>query len=695
MHAIARSLSRLSLLAALVAAPFALAQDNTADPPSRVGRLSVLDGNVSLQPASVNDFSPAEINYPLTTGDRLYTDNGARAELEAGQLTLRLGAQTDFTVTALTDTLAQFGLAQGSVHLRPYTFDPAMPVELDTPNASLLVRQPGDFRVDVYPQEDVSVFTVLSGEAEVDADGVQQIVRAGQALEITGASTASVQFVGRMRADALDTFSAQRDQQYQQELASEQQYVDPATIGYGDLGGYGDWSQDADYGAVWYPRNVAADWAPYRAGHWAWIAPWGWTWVESEPWGFAPFHYGRWVRSGPRWGWIPGPPAIHPIYSPALVVFVGGPSFSVGVGVGPVTAWFPLGPREVYQPWYHASPVYVNRVNVTNIYNRNTVEVRNIYNARTVVYNAPRPNAQFVNRTVATTAMPQDKFASGRAVAQNRTMVDPNRFAGAPVLPHPLVSPQRAIVAPAPARALPPVQARPVLAQRGEGGRPPASFRGGGSQPGSPTSPTSIARPIPAQSGPLPVNGGEPNQPRPTRQPVAPPDAGRAVPSQPAPSRPAPVQQAPSQPVASPPANPPQQFGRPLPARTGPVPVQNAPTQPAQTTVPARPVQQPVQRPFDQPQPQRQPEARTPDQRPLVNQNVPPAPRPSFDQQRQAIEQQDPGRPLAPQQLDNLRNNRPSGPPPQREAAPHPVPAPRPAPPAKPAPPASKDDHKH
>jgi len=38
------------------------------------------------------------------------------------------------------------------------------------------------------------------------------------------------------------------------------------------------------------------DWAPYRYGRWEYIAPWGYTWVDEEPWGFAPFHYGRWVN---------------------------------------------------------------------------------------------------------------------------------------------------------------------------------------------------------------------------------------------------------------------------------------------------------------------------------------------------------------------------------------------------------------
>ena len=106
--------------------------------------------------------------------------------------------------------------------------------------------------------------------------------------------------------------------------------------------------------------QVAEVWAPYRYGRWVWVEPWGWTWVESEPWGYAPFHYGRWVNVGRRWGWVPGPVVRHPCYAPALVVFV-------GVNSGPrggVQALVPLGPREAYNPWYHADDRYRHRVNV-------------------------------------------------------------------------------------------------------------------------------------------------------------------------------------------------------------------------------------------------------------------------------------------------------------------------------------------
>ena len=77
-----RFLTATSRLAALLLLSFcmqgvALADD--ADPPGRVARLSYVQGAVSLQPAGVDDWAAAAINRPLTTGDKLWTDQDSRA----------------------------------------------------------------------------------------------------------------------------------------------------------------------------------------------------------------------------------------------------------------------------------------------------------------------------------------------------------------------------------------------------------------------------------------------------------------------------------------------------------------------------------------------------------------------------------------------------------------------------------------
>ncbi|HEY4355703.1 MAG TPA: DUF6600 domain-containing protein [Acidobacteriaceae bacterium] len=473
---------------------------NQPDPPASVVRVSVLQGNVSLQPAGVPDFSAASVNYPLTNGDRIYTDNGALAELEAGQLAVRMGGQTDLSVTAMTDNLLQFGLGQGSVHLRSYSFDPNSTIELDTPNVAITVLDAGDVRVDVAPDGNSTQVTLLYGQARVDGQGFQQVLRPGESLMLTGNGPVYAQEARRQLPDSLDGFSSSRDSQYQTAIAADADYVSPDTVGAADLGSYGDWAPSSDYGPVWYPRGVAADWQPYSYGRWAYVAPWGWTWVGNEPWGFAPFHYGRWARfpTG-RWGWIPGPRVVRPVYSPALVVFVGG-----GSGV---TAWFPLGPREPFVPWYRTSTLYVNRVNVTNIYNRNAVEVRNVYNQRNTNIYINNPNRGYINRPLATVAIRQDAFASGRSVRDAGVRVAPDRLDRAPILQHPGVNPTRAIMVPIPPRALPRnIERRPV---ENRGAQGPGGYRGGNNgQPNGNGRPGGFNQPGPGQ----PVNNGNDNR---------------------------------------------------------------------------------------------------------------------------------------------------------------------------------------
>ena len=76
------------------------------------------------------------------------------------------------------------------------------------------------------------------------------------------------------------------------------------------------------------------------------------TWIAAEPWGWAPYHYGRWFFAPTvGWAWTPGPRFAHPVWSPALVAFFGyGGGVGVGVGFGNV-GWVPLAPGESYRPW--------------------------------------------------------------------------------------------------------------------------------------------------------------------------------------------------------------------------------------------------------------------------------------------------------------------------------------------------------
>src|ERR1700731_272653 len=141
-----------------------LADDN---PPARVARISYLKGRVSFQPAGQDQWSEATINFTVTTGDRLYTDKGARAELEVGPYSVRLWEQTDLIVTNLNDQLMQLGLEQGTLRVSVYELPSGNTVEIDTPNGALTVREPGTYRVDVDSDGNRTTVSVNSGSLEI------------------------------------------------------------------------------------------------------------------------------------------------------------------------------------------------------------------------------------------------------------------------------------------------------------------------------------------------------------------------------------------------------------------------------------------------------------------------------------------------------------------------------------------------
>ena len=187
--------------------------------------------------------------------------------------------------------------------------------------------------------------------------------------------------------DGFDTWSANRDRRYERSRSAT--YVSRQMVGYADLDEYGTWSQQPEYGAVWYPTSVPADWAPYRNGYWVDVGKWGPTWVDAAPWGYAPFHYGRWVYAGNRWGWCPGSYVARPYWAPALVGWTGGPGWGLSVSAGaPVYGWVPLAWGEPFRPWWGGcSNGCWDRYN--RPYAVNVAERRRAPPARYVNWNAP------------------------------------------------------------------------------------------------------------------------------------------------------------------------------------------------------------------------------------------------------------------------------------------------------------------
>ncbi|MGD0226593.1 MAG: DUF6600 domain-containing protein [Terriglobia bacterium] len=633
-----------------------------ADPPDRVGRVGYTSGSVSFQPAGVEDWVPASPNRPITTGDQLWVDEGSSAEMHVGSTALRLGSQTAFQFLNLDDANTQIRLSTGSLNIHLRFLDDGESVEVDTPNMAFSILRPGDYRIDTQPDSQTTLVTVRDGTGEITGGGQAFSVHPGEQASVTGDQSINYNVYRAPDPDDWDSWC--RDRQTREEHSASLRWVSPRMTGYADLDENGDW-RSSPYGEVWSPRNVPNGWAPYHYGHWAWIDPWGWSWVDDAAWGFAPFHYGRWAYWSNNWVWIPGPVEARPVYAPALVAWVGGGRFGASMSLGDgAVAWVPLGPREAYVPPYHTSPTYVTHVNnsttivnVTNIHNTTNVTTVNYVNARApnavVAVSAqtmgsgrsvhevsrPVPAAALASGQVMRSAQvaPQLQAVAGHGNASVNVRRPPAGIANQAVVvkrpppPSPVsfarrqqalqsnpgvplnaeqmqqirqsAPPSRAIVV----RQAPPAAhvVQPVVAPR-----PPQNAiqaRPGGPQPSAPPAPAQVNRP---EAPPVPNPPVQPAYrpapaPAPVNRPVAPPVSNPPV--QPA-YRPAPAPAPVNRPAAPPVSNPPAQPAyRPAPApapvnRPAAPPVSNPPVQPAYRPAPApAPVNRPAAPPVSNP----------------------------------------------------------------------------------------------
>jgi len=375
-----------------------------ADPPARVGRVSLAEGEVTVDDrTSGGSAEPATLSWPVTSGTALATARGARAEVRIGSTAVRLDGATELEFVHLDDEATQLRLEHGTINVRVRDQETAVRFTVDTLDARVVLAGPGRYRFDVNPRAGTTTVTAFQGAAQLTVGGATITVPPGRRAEI--GPQGRIEVVG-VFADGFDDWALARDRG--DDLARSTRYVSPEMTGQEALDEYGDWRETAEYGAVWYPRAVPVGWAPYRFGRWGWVAPWGWTWVDAAPWGFAPFHYGRWALIGGAWGWAPGAFVARPVYAPALVGWIGQPGWSISVSVGAVSAvgWFPLAPREVFVPAYRCSTVYVSKINVTHVTN---------------VVNVAHPSRpQFAHRHVdrAVTVVPASTMTTGQPVGR-------------------------------------------------------------------------------------------------------------------------------------------------------------------------------------------------------------------------------------------------------------------------------------
>ncbi len=384
------------------------------DPPGRVGRVSLVAGSTDLLAEPRTDWAAATLNTPVVTGTALRTATQSRAEARIGSTSLQLNGNTQLRVQALDDQSIVLVLESGNIALNLRELAAGERVEVRADEAVFTVAAPGSYHFGLAPmlhRFEVRAFVGAGSFASPTAAAALPLTTGQQAQ--VDPRTLAVIAQGDAQRTRFDEWAAQRAQR--SERAAAGGYVSPEMTGAEELDANGRWRVEPRVGAVWYPSAVDADWAPYRAGRWAWVAPWGWTWIDDAPWGFAPFHYGRWLFLAGRWGWVPGSYVARPAFAPALVGFYDG----AGVGAAPWVGWFPLAPGEVYRPGFAASARFAQRVNV------------GIAVAPAVAAGSYR----YAQTSFAATAMSRESFGSAApAASAARVPLTPAQLSGASVL---------------------------------------------------------------------------------------------------------------------------------------------------------------------------------------------------------------------------------------------------------------------
>jgi hypothetical protein len=424
----------LLALAALWSASNASAQ---SDPPSRIARLSYLDGAVSLRPAGLADWSAAPLNQPLTSGDQLWSDPGARLEMDLGSAVVRADENSSLSLLSLADEVVQWQLNAGSIDIVVRALDADEILEVDTPNVAVGLLRAGEYRISVDAAGTATI-AVRNGQAQATLSvGGEMNLGTGQ-RGLFGAN-GSYAIVPATPPDEFDQWCQQREADWS-DAGSSTQYVSSDAIGYQDLAQYGNWQPEPDYGEVWFPSQTDDDWAPYGEGHWAWVSPWGWSWVDQARWGFAPYHYGRWAFIGGHWGWVPPSPHGHALYAPALVAWVGGPGAgaALSLGGGAAVGWLPLARGEVYLPAFPVSAHYLQQVNLSNSRGLSAATIESVAQNPAVQLryaNAAAPRALSV--------VPQTVFTAGEAVRHSRMAVPSSLQSATPSPRVPGIAPER------------------------------------------------------------------------------------------------------------------------------------------------------------------------------------------------------------------------------------------------------------
>lgn len=164
-------------------------QDTGVEPPSLVGRISNIQGAVSMQRADDKDWSDAGINQPVTIGDAVYAGDNSEAGVQIGATDIDLKAGAEIDIASLDDNSGRIRLDSGVVELRVSELPTEDGLSIDTPRGTVKLTQVGLYRIDAGTEDQPTQVTAWTGTAQL-GDSSAVTVQQGQTLVINGTADA-------------------------------------------------------------------------------------------------------------------------------------------------------------------------------------------------------------------------------------------------------------------------------------------------------------------------------------------------------------------------------------------------------------------------------------------------------------------------------------------------------------------------
>jgi len=314
-------------------------------------RLRLIQGSVQIMNQETGDWAPASINMPLNEGDRLWVPENSRLEIQVhGGVYIRADEQSSIDILSLSSDAMQLYMDHGHLYIHNRRGG-IQTVQIDTPQSSIRSYDNSIMLLDVEEDSTTEVQS-LKGYVYAESREGKTRISSGSALTLRPDGTAELAPIGT--SDEWETWNRDLDLQLMT-VGESSRYLPDALQQYSsDFDQNGRWIYVNEYGYIWNPTVIASEWAPYREGYWRLISG-HYAWISHEPWGWVPFHYGRWAHvMGIGWCWVP--PSIDDIYwGPGYVGWVNTPEY---------VAWVPLAPGEIYYGYGYYGP---RSVNITTI----------------------------------------------------------------------------------------------------------------------------------------------------------------------------------------------------------------------------------------------------------------------------------------------------------------------------------------